>query len=202
MNTKSPAPKTPAKGAAPKRASTKGASSKSILQENWHLVALVVVCLLGAVIFGLRKGPAKEEAIGESIIDQAGALSARGGGPQEPPKRTRGGAEERARETIEAHRRKVVEDPDREDAPILINAMGNLYMQKLRDYERAVECYEQILTDHPNSDETRSALVNLANCYEKLNDLNSARRTYRRMLAAFPEGTQERNFAQAQLDRF
>jgi len=171
---------------------------KSLLRENWYFPVLIIVCLLGAVVLAVRKEPEEQPAGTGADLGQTAAAAGTAADLAEPVKPAVTAAD-KARAAIDEHRRKIAENPERDDAPALLNAMGNLYMQKLGDYEQAVQCYERILIEYDDSNQKRTALINLANCYEKLGDRSGARYTYQRMLDTFPEDAQEYKFAQQKL---
>ena len=77
--------------------------------------------------------------------------------------------------------------------------MGNLYRQKLGDYANAVQCYELLLHDYPESEAARTALIELATCYDRLGDHESVRRVYREMTRRFPSDSEEYLWAKLQL---
>ena len=121
-----------------------------------------------------------------------GELPERGNPPRKSP-------EEQTREIIAAHREKVEQAPESEDAPVLLLAMGNLYRQKLLDYENAAQCYIWLIGDYPDAPNITSAYINLGVCYEQLGQQDKANRLYREMSEKFPEDTVEHQFAQQKL---
>ena len=120
----------------------------------------------------------------------------------EAPQVTRKSPEEQTRALIAEHRQKVEENPRRQDAPVLLLAMGNLYRQKLLDYESAADCYRWLIGDYPNAENITSAYINLGVCYERLGEQGSATRLYREMSENFPEDSVEHQFAQQKLREF
>jgi len=111
----------------------------------------------------------------------------------------RASVQERAQAVISGHKARLDADPKSKEAPALLNAMGNLYRQKLSDYTSAIQSYELLLHDYPEWEGAHRALLKLADCYERVGDRDGARRTYRRMMERFPAETREHQYAKAQL---
>lgn len=78
--------------------------------------------------------------------------------------------------------------------------MGNLYRQKLGDYENAIHCYERIILDFPESTGRREAFLQLEACYLKQEDRTGLRWVYDKMVEEFPEESQEYKYATQQLE--
>lgn len=170
---------------------------KSILRDNWYLVVLIGLCLVGAVVFGTRR-PAKENVVMPPAQAGQNAGASTVTMTVEPPAPAVSG-KETALTLIAEHQKKIDADPTSEQAPILLGAMGNLYLQKLQDPGKAAECYEGVLLKYPNYAGKRTILINLANCYEKMDDRLNAKDTYERMMETFPEDSQEYKHAQLKL---
>ncbi|GAH11278.1 unnamed protein product, partial [marine sediment metagenome] len=45
--------------------------------------------------------------------------------------------------------------------------MGNIYHQELKDYKHAVEAYQKIVSDHPESEWAENSLWNTAEIYTR-----------------------------------
>ncbi len=110
------------------------------------------------------------------------------------------------RAVINEHRNKVEVDPDAPDAPALLLAMGNLNFRKLRDYDQAILCYEQILHRYPDWEGISQVYSALATCYEEAGEHEKVHRIYMTMMDVFPEDSEEYYFAADKLglmsDRF
>ncbi len=167
------------------------------LKDNWYLLAAMAICV-GA--FAYKVAVSGEEAQVEPV--ERTYARVRTGGPRSSLstlQRTKADPHKGARQVIESHRAKLEENPRAEEAPAYLNAMGNLYVQKFSDYEEAARCYETLLSDYPESGNVRAACIHLANCYERLEDTQKARRVYRRMMDLFPAHSQEYQYADAMM---
>lgn len=165
-------------------------------KNNWYLVVLLAVAILGFIGHFIRS-----YAVSPASLD----LSTSGTIPvsPEPVPEVNIGVKndrEQTEQQINEYRRLVDEHPDSADAPSLLTAAGNLYYQKLLDYEKAAECYEEVLGTYPNWENIRNVYVQLASCYERMENWEKARRVYRRMMDAFPEDSQEYQYAKAKYE--
>ncbi len=114
-----------------------------------------------------------------------------------PPKRET--KEEKARKQIAEHEARLEAEPDGKDTPAFLLATGNLYRQKLRDYEKATEYYLILIKRYPDSPQFSMAYQQLATCYEQLEDGENVRWAYKEMMRAFPDTSQEHLFAKQKL---
>lgn len=166
----------------------------SALAKNWYLLLLLVAAAAFFIygVSGARQTPP---------ASPPGSATDNADGRDRPP-----GAglvvsdEEKTIEQIEEYRRRVEEEPRAEEAPALLAAAGNLSCQKLLDYEKAAQFYETALADYPGWEGARGLYVQLATCYERLEDWEKARRVYRRMMDAFPPESQEYQYARAKFE--
>ena len=176
----------------------------AMLRKNWPLMAAMAVCLIVAGILAARSDGGEAAANATASLDisdvapnvgNPDALAALGveAAPRKPSET------EHARTVIAEHQAAIEADPDAHDVPALLRASGNLYRQKVGDYEAAAEQYENLIYNHPDWPGTRGAYVNLAHCYKQLGEKEKERNLYRRMLTVFEEGTEEHNFAAAQV---
>ncbi len=108
-------------------------------------------------------------------------------------------AEVRAREVIGDYRQRFKAEPNSDEAPALLSAMGNLYRQKLRDYGQAAGCFEQLISDYPDDPGVRDAYLQLMVCYDRLGDQTNRARVLRQMMDAYPADSQEHAYAAYQL---
>jgi len=166
------------------------------LRRNWVLAILIAACF---AIPLLRMGRSPEQDV-EPIAEPAAVadvepIAAQSDAPPLSAARRR----EEAIARIEAHRQAVDRAPESEDAAVHLHAMGNLYRQKLVDYEQAAQCYEELLTYHPDSEYKRATYVQLLTCYDRLGDTSSRDRICRRIMDEFPEDSQEFEFAESVL---
>jgi tetratricopeptide (TPR) repeat protein len=174
---------------------------KGALRQNWYLVVVMGICVVAAAYgFAVSGGEANGEDVKQPAFG-AQAVPMGGSGPDrlEQLNRASGSSRDKVMQTIQSHREKVDAEPEAEDAPALLAAMGNLYRQKLRDYEQAALCYEELLSNHRDWEASRRIYLQLATCYERLENWPSAYRVYTEMAATFPEESQEYEYAQAKL---
>ena len=104
-----------------------------------------------------------------------------------------------ARQTIAEHQARLDANPKSDDAPALLSAMGNLYRQKLLDYEQAAGCFERLISDYPQWPSVRDAYLQLVVCYDRLGDLENRSSILRRIMSDFPPQSEEYLFASREL---
>ena len=165
------------------------------LRKNWYLIAaLAVIGVFVVVRLMADSGTAP-------AVDTAEA-------PQLPPAReslealeqaTRPDEQARARRQIEEYQQTIEAEPEAENTPAYLMAMGNLYRQRLSDLESAATCYERIILEFPDAEEARLAFIQLEACYLTLEDTTGLRWVYTKMLEAFPEDSQEHQYAATNL---
>ena len=163
---------------------------KNVARDNWYLVALLVLI---AVALAVKFASSKEPEPGAAST-AAPAMSAPSAAEARPTP-TRLTEREQVLATIQEHQDALDTDPEAEDAPARRNAMGNLYLQKFGDYEEAARCFELVLHDYPDWPGIRGVYPKLATCHERMGDSERAREVYREMMDAFPEDSQEHQFA-------
>ena len=166
------------------------------LRRNWILAAVIVVCFAVPLV-RLGRSPDQDDAprADSATATDAEPAAVESAAPPLSAERRR----EEALAQIEAHRQAVDRDPESEDAAVRLHAMGNLYRQKLVDYEQAAQCYEQLLAYHPDSAYKRATYVQLLTCYDRLGDSTNRDRISRRIMDEFPEDSQEYEFAESVL---
>lgn len=165
------------------------------LRENWYLAVALVLCV-GAFAYKwtTSSGPAEEPAPSPNVT----AIAARQG--FEELQRAQRTPRDTVMETIREHQAKIEAEPGSEDTPALMTAIGNLYRHKLGDERQAAQYYETVLLDHPDYPNARAVYIQLASCYEQLNETENAMRVYRTMMEKFEEDTQEYQFARSMLN--
>jgi len=172
-----------------------------MLRQNWALFVAMGALLGGAAFVYMFQGsesPAASANVASVSAGQPGVVIVPG---TNQPRAVRKTTQELALEQIAEHEAKVEADPDHEDTPAYLMAMGNLYRQKMVDYEKAAECYELLLVDHSDWDGVRVAYMQLATCYERLDQPELAKVVYEKMLKVFPSDSQEHEIAYAAVYR-
>jgi thioredoxin-related protein len=87
-------------------------------------------------------------------------------------------------------------DPDNETG-LVPSALFQLGFCDLlsNDPNGAIDRFEQVRADHPDTDEARKALLYIGDCYRVMDDLDGALETYERVVAEYP-GTEEAEMAE------
>jgi tetratricopeptide (TPR) repeat protein len=170
------------------------------LRENWYLIAALVVFVALAAVKLVTGSDADEtqkaadnQTAGEKLPNASDTL-------QELQRAARPNPEEQARRQIEEYREKLAEEPESEDAPAYYMAMGNLQLQKFSDYEEAAKAYEQVILEFPEWEGVRKAYLQLEACYQKQEDRTGLKWLYEKMVEAFPEESNEYEYATKQLE--
>jgi tetratricopeptide (TPR) repeat protein len=160
---------------------------KSIVRDTWYLFVLLAVILASAVYFFLREkaAPVSSEAVTSLTADGETTLG-ENAAPQTPV-------------LIAEYQRRLDDDPKDPNAPVLLNAMGNLTRQKFQDYKEAARYYELLINDYPQWERIASVYPQLATCYERLNDLHNLQWVYKAMMERFPADSQEYLYAKQEL---
>lgn len=106
---------------------------------------------------------------------------------------------QRVRETIAVQLAAVEADPESPDAPGLLNAMGNLHMQRLMDYRSAAEAYQRLLLEYPQWEGNYHVFPQLEVCYEQLRDDEGLRWLWAQMMERFPPESDLHKYGAQQL---
>ncbi len=173
------------------------ADLKEALLRNWYWAALCAAFLavgLFPVITGWTEEPS---GLGATARNEAGSSAGR----QFEPTPTRATAEGRALSLIERHEAALADNPDDLEAPALLSAMGNVYRQRLGDYESAARAYETILLDYPDWPQIRTVFPQLQVCYKQLDDWDGVDWVYEQMMEIFSGDSEEHLYARTQLGR-
>lgn len=173
--------------------------AREMIRKNWHLFLVMLACLAGAAIMATwTESEASSDDVEALLPDDLQGNQILPPGPEVDTPDHINSAEE-AKAVIADYKEVIASDPESDQAPPLVNAIGNLYRQKLMDYESAAEHYRWLISDYPDWPGTRGAYANLSYCYEKLGKKMEARELYREMLDVFPEGSEERNLAESKI---
>ncbi|MBI5092715.1 MAG: hypothetical protein HZB26_09780 [Candidatus Hydrogenedentes bacterium] len=133
-----------------------------------------------------RAAPSQSATATQPVVDSA-----------DPP--SQASEVEKTIATIREHQQKFDANPQSEDAPGLLSAMGNLYYQRMSSYKEAARCYDLLIVSYPNWPGIKPAYHQLATCYQRLGDRENEQRVYKMMMKAFPEDSQEYLYAKTQL---
>lgn len=167
---------------------------KSILdRENikWFLVASVCIILVFLSIIGFvsNTDDTEEETGKPAVVLRSQTPTAK---PAEIRERLEAARDyeppdpiQETKDIIASHRERLEENPEDPEAPVLLEAMGNLYLLRLQDYEMAAYCYEQLLRRYPDSKER--AYMGLVTALERANDVEGTVRICREIRKEFPE---------------
>jgi len=169
------------------------------LRKNWYLITALAVLAALAVLklmIGSSEAPAAPSgaATGSPVLPPAQQNLETLQDVLQPDEQAKALAQ------IEEYQKKIDAEPEAEDTPAYLMATGNLYRQKLRDYEKASACYERIITNFPDSSGRRDAFLQLEACYLALEDQTGLRRLYDRMIDECPEDSQEYLYAKQKRD--
>ena len=105
-------------------------------------------------------------------------------------------------EVIDAHQERLDElevNPNPDESAALLNALGNLHKQKKQDHATAARYFEQVIEQYPDWPGINATYHQLIACYTQLEDQESLRILYRKMVAHFPPESNEYEYAQAAL---
>ncbi|GMV93343.1 MAG: hypothetical protein AMXMBFR82_31210 [Candidatus Hydrogenedentota bacterium] len=168
------------------------------LRKNWHLLAVFVAVVAAIPVVALREKAQQQNAAqaASQTIDATAALGAKSRIEPVAPRDT---PRDAALKIIESHRQRFEANPQSDEAPALLSAMGNLYRQRLTDYGQAASCFERLLTEYPEAANTRDAYLQLVICYDRLGDVENRRRVLRRMMDVYPPESEEHLFAVREL---
>lgn len=169
---------------------------KGGLKDTWYLLVIMAGLMGLAIYLYANESQGLPEQQGRAITQTAPLTVPPIPVPDRPRRISQ---QERARAVIEQHEQRLEANPESEDAPALLHAMGNLARHKLGQYEQAAQYYEVLLEEYPEWKAIRKVYPQLAVCYERMGDELNAQSVYKRMIKRFPEDSQEYQFARAQL---
>ncbi|HPO12942.1 MAG TPA: hypothetical protein PLI09_05820 [Candidatus Hydrogenedentes bacterium] len=171
-----------------------------ITPRNVFILCALVVLIIGAVLLLKKTSNAQQ---GDGSVSQAVSgvqqvnMDPQKFKPALPPKILT--VQEETKAKIAEYQKTVEAEPNAENTPALIFAMGNLYLQKLMEYEEAAHCYETLIEKYPNAPNTVDAYAQLSTCYELLNDGEKLNRLHNDMMKKFPPESQEYQYAKSKL---
>ncbi len=168
----------------------------SFVRTNWHLLLVFVLVLAAIPVVAMRQS---SEKASPQEMQAAATGRASVAALQIKPRDPRETSRDVARKTIASHQQRLAADPQSADAPALLCAMGNLYRQRLSDYEQAANCFERMVRDYPDAPNVREAYLQLVICYERLGDTENRTRILRKMLSDFPSDSEEHLYASREL---
>lgn len=166
-----------------------------IVRKNWYLFLALAGCVVVAVMYrGWRSDtPPPADAAAQHRTNAAPDL------PAATPTAKRLTPAEEAERSIEQHRAEYDAAPNDERAPSLLLSIGNLYLQKLRNYDHAISTYEELISKHPEWEGIRKAYVQLGDAYEKSGQAQKAASVYEEMTRQFPPDSVEFDYATQRL---
>ncbi len=171
-----------------------------ITSRNAYIACALGVLIIGVVLLTKKSGNAQSGDGGVSqpvsSIQQV-TMDPQKFKPATPPEPLT--AQEETKAKIAEYQKTVDAEPNAENTPALIFAMGNLYLQKLMDYEEAAHCYEALIEKYPEAPNTVDAYAQLSTCYELLNAGEKLNRLHNDMMKKFPPDSQEYLYAKSKL---
>lgn len=173
-------------------------TTKKVLRDNWYLVAIFCVVLVAAGLGYVRSVGASAPV--ETTPDvESHLISTQETGAASNAEDVTGSKRDDVAAVLEDYRAKYEADPKGKDAPALLAAMGNLYRQKQGNYMEAAQCFERLISEHPDAPGIRDAYLQLVTCYERAGDRENRQRVLRRIVEVYPADSQEHAYASTQL---
>lgn len=164
------------------------------VRHNWHLLLVFSVCVSAVALFaGRGANDAADEAISETGRGTPEVPS-----PAMPTQKRLTPAEEAAR-VIAEHQAELRLDPQSDRAPALLLSIGNLYFQKLQEYDQAISSYERAIAEYPEWEGIQKAYVQLGSAYEKDGQSEKAKSVYEEMMRRFTPDSVAYDYAKKQL---
>jgi len=165
------------------------------LRDNWYLVVALLLCVAAVgyrlVMPGEAEAPARPAATRTPTTAQPLVAPP---APQAPVTR-----QAEVVTMIDDYRQRVENDPEHPDSAATLMAIGNLYRDRLMDFEQAAAYYEQVIAEYPDSEYRRDVYIQLADCYDRMGNFEMRDAVYRDMLEFFPPESEEHQFARNEL---
>lgn len=171
-----------------------------ICRQYWFIVIPAVGLLIGLTLktcsLSAERRASQEQTASQGDIGLVRASEESLRTPDRPQRRT---PKEEAEAQVQQYHVQLRDEPVNENTPAILMAMGNLYRQRLLNYEEAARCYERVIEEFPGAMQISDAYVQLSTCYQRMNALEKANRLHLQMLERFPEDAIEHQFARDQL---
>jgi tetratricopeptide (TPR) repeat protein len=165
-----------------------------LLAGNWHLVGVMAIVLVVAAYKATTAGPAVA-AISANVPVTANTPPREGPARQLAQQRASLTPADVAKSTIQKHLESLNANPDGEEAPAILNAVANLYLQRLEDYGAAAGYYERLISEHPDWPGIHNTYIQLLTCYDRMGEQEKRQDVLRRMTEVFPPDSQEYQYA-------
>lgn len=170
---------------------------KQVARDNWHLLLVVgaISCIAAYRTIGGPGGLAAHSAMAVPTgrAERAAAPAIDIAAEEREAQREETLAKIRENEAA------LAANTEPEKASAYVNGIGNMYYQRLQDYAKAATYYERVISDYPDAPALYQTFVQLALCYERLNDQDKRKQTLRRMMESFPKDSQEYAYAYLEL---
>ena len=167
-------------------------------KNKWYIASSLSVIIIGICIIGFVSTGGNKDSKSSTIAIRSNTPALEPGEIRkhledaknfDPPDPA-----ENVKKAIASHQARIDANPDDPESPVLLEAMGNLYMLKLNDYEMAAYCYEQVLSRYPDADKT-TAYIGLVTALEKKGDTEGVNRICREIRKEFPPESVEHQWA-------
>lgn len=170
-----------------------------IFRENWYFLAAFILCIGG---LGYKVMTAPMETLPKNQATTTLSVTTSKDILRQMNQITRQQtSRDKTLKIIQRYKDFARKNPDdTTKTPAYLSAMGNLYRDKLLDFETAAQVYEQVLSQYPDWPAIRQVYISLADCYERLHRPREANRVYRLMMEKFPEDSQEYEYAKTVLE--
>ncbi len=170
---------------------------KNILRDNWYFLIAAIICVAA---FGYKVSTHKGAPNGAPVPVASISNSIEAQQDMARLRNIKVSPKEQAIKTAENYTDKVSKDPTAETAPGYLLVAGNLYHDVVLDFASAAQMYERILSEYPDAAKKMKGLYyNLADCYERLEQPQNARRIYQIMMENFPSDSAEYQYAHKML---
>jgi pentatricopeptide repeat protein len=167
------------------------------LRETWYLLVLVLLLGGGAMYMAVRTPSSDDNVAEASQTHSSRGVITTTRSEQTIPSRT--STREQAKTTIAAYEKRYAASTDSAEKEALLEGMGNMARQRLRDFDEAARYYSLLIGRNPNKPGIENTYANLASCYEQAGNRAKAIDLYREMKHKFPAGSEPYLFAMSKL---